>query len=1197
MGGLVIKKVLLLAKQDPTCSEIAARIHTLFFLATPHRGADMAVFLSNVLKLTVGHGSKAYANNLAPYSEAIQAINDHFRHAYQGVQLYSFFETISTPIGLIVNKSSAVIELPGEQISHLNADHSNVCKFDSPADNKPPFHHWQESLQGSPKVFWLRGEPASGKSTLAGHVIKYLEDCNRDCSYFFVKDRNAGKSTAAELLCSLAWQMAYSNGIVRQQLLEMCAADVKIDKKDERSTWRTVFASRIFRVQRQHPQYWVIDAIDECANYESFFSFLGKIEEHLPFHIFLTSRPSLAIERLFSRWSISKVAEAITLEVSLQDIRFYLQEHAPYFLAENEQERQELVRIILDKSNGNFLWTNLVVKKIEDAVSKEQVRVILDSVPEEIDDLYRQISTSVMATSQNSRIAKAMLRWTLCSLRPLLVEELKDILKLDTGETLHELEKTAGSICGNLIYVDSESRIQAAHQTVREFFFREGDCHEHRMNKSQEHTRIADVCLQYLSSEEMNPRFRRANASRVRKAARSSFVTYASTYFSDHVSRAMLPNDAQLTTLDNFLMTNSLAWIETIARTRDLTPLTRTAKNLKAYSERRAKYEPLLSPEARNVLKSANDLIYLVAQFGKVLTSSPQAIFHLIPAVCPRNSIIFKAFKPHLRELRVAGLSQTEWDEKLCSIVIPGTRILSLACQDNQFALGTSSGQVYIYHETTFQEKRQITNGEPVRRLCFAAINSYLASAGKKEISLWDTSNGQLLWSIPMRDETLALCFSEDEERKPHHYNRTPIHVDFSVGLGLMGVVYRQRPVSFWGLEEHEFEGQFHHSQMVYPLPYIHDFFFNPNSEIILAVVSYQTGVTTVFDPEVQRTLATVDTDATVLAASPDGTVLATGGGWQNQTTDQFARRLHLGQFEISALAAHHESDFVYCGRENGSVAVYATETGKVTQELFSLDCNIAIYFLEWNQQRCLLAVGDRSGRFVVRKLTRATPGPFEICQPILDHNSSSVIHQILLSPDGQKPLVSTADFDVLWDLESATVVRMRTTTEPHSNWKWASHSNRLFHLAGERLEVYGWAALEQISQPGGIDLGIRESDAADIVIPNQSRYGCLVTSGASQSDHHFSVRLFPPESFPRSSEPSSRERCLESITKDFKLIVGVYKSWLVFLQHSGWHWRNTVSRILVTVTQRGSVVMSVKDEVVVFHNALDFEEKVPVNT
>jgi len=94
MGGVIIMKVLLLARQDPLYHRTAARIHNMFFLATPHRGADSAQLLSNMLKLAVSHGSKPYVDNLIPRSDAIQVINDGFRHAYQGIQLWSFFETV-----------------------------------------------------------------------------------------------------------------------------------------------------------------------------------------------------------------------------------------------------------------------------------------------------------------------------------------------------------------------------------------------------------------------------------------------------------------------------------------------------------------------------------------------------------------------------------------------------------------------------------------------------------------------------------------------------------------------------------------------------------------------------------------------------------------------------------------------------------------------------------------------------------------------------------------------------------------------------------------------------------------------------------------------------------------------------------------------------------------------------------------------
>jgi pimeloyl-ACP methyl ester carboxylesterase len=104
MGGILIKKAVLLPKQDPTYANVASRIHSIFFLATPHRGVDVANLLGRVLKLVVSHGSKAYVDSLTLNSQAILTINDRFRQAYQGIQLRSFIETLPTDLGLVVDK-------------------------------------------------------------------------------------------------------------------------------------------------------------------------------------------------------------------------------------------------------------------------------------------------------------------------------------------------------------------------------------------------------------------------------------------------------------------------------------------------------------------------------------------------------------------------------------------------------------------------------------------------------------------------------------------------------------------------------------------------------------------------------------------------------------------------------------------------------------------------------------------------------------------------------------------------------------------------------------------------------------------------------------------------------------------------------------------------------------------------------------
>lgn len=52
MGGLVIKKAHMLARQASGYETLCERLHTIFFLATPHRGSDSAKLLNNILQTT-----------------------------------------------------------------------------------------------------------------------------------------------------------------------------------------------------------------------------------------------------------------------------------------------------------------------------------------------------------------------------------------------------------------------------------------------------------------------------------------------------------------------------------------------------------------------------------------------------------------------------------------------------------------------------------------------------------------------------------------------------------------------------------------------------------------------------------------------------------------------------------------------------------------------------------------------------------------------------------------------------------------------------------------------------------------------------------------------------------------------------------------------------------------------------------------
>lgn len=136
MGGLVIRKAFVLARQFEEFESIASRVRAIFFMATPHRGSDLAQILSKVL--AVAPGERPFVSDLNRNSIATQSINDEFPRHCGDLQLYSFYETIPTNYffgkGLIVDKDLATLGYSNERTAYLNANHREVVKFGSKDD-------------------------------------------------------------------------------------------------------------------------------------------------------------------------------------------------------------------------------------------------------------------------------------------------------------------------------------------------------------------------------------------------------------------------------------------------------------------------------------------------------------------------------------------------------------------------------------------------------------------------------------------------------------------------------------------------------------------------------------------------------------------------------------------------------------------------------------------------------------------------------------------------------------------------------------------------------------------------------------------------------------------------------------------------------------------------------------------------------
>ena len=137
MGGLLAKKAYLLGQNDEHYKPIVGSISAIVFLSTPHRGSNLAEILNRILVATF-QSTRKYIKDLTRNSDALEEINEQFRHIAPRLSIWSFYETLPTSIGpkkmMVLEKDSAVLGYPQEISRPLFADHHGVCKYSSPGD-------------------------------------------------------------------------------------------------------------------------------------------------------------------------------------------------------------------------------------------------------------------------------------------------------------------------------------------------------------------------------------------------------------------------------------------------------------------------------------------------------------------------------------------------------------------------------------------------------------------------------------------------------------------------------------------------------------------------------------------------------------------------------------------------------------------------------------------------------------------------------------------------------------------------------------------------------------------------------------------------------------------------------------------------------------------------------------------------------
>ncbi|KAI9774712.1 MAG: hypothetical protein M1839_001673 [Geoglossum umbratile] len=142
MGGIVVKKALIIALIDKIYDNIRASVTAILFLGTPHRGSEETGFplvLTSIANMAlagtsrfIGSARSDLIKSLEKDSKMLKDISTDFRDQTRDIKVASFIEQNCTPPAKnrIVDDISGIMGVAGERIIPMpNCDHKSICRF------------------------------------------------------------------------------------------------------------------------------------------------------------------------------------------------------------------------------------------------------------------------------------------------------------------------------------------------------------------------------------------------------------------------------------------------------------------------------------------------------------------------------------------------------------------------------------------------------------------------------------------------------------------------------------------------------------------------------------------------------------------------------------------------------------------------------------------------------------------------------------------------------------------------------------------------------------------------------------------------------------------------------------------------------------------------------------------------------------
>ncbi|KAK6526508.1 hypothetical protein TWF694_005091 [Orbilia ellipsospora] len=338
-----------------------------------------------------------------------------------------------------------------------------------------------------PNIFYIQARPGFGKSVALASVVRRIsKNCpNSILCYFFFKQGDDATQSTLSALTSLAAQLFDDRNLETEEEINSLMTALEQASGESMGTTDDILscailkdAIRSFSKVIKKQIYLVIDALDECVDYESeeLVSFLSSVSSDGCLKVVLSSRENEDLEKYFHKDPTSdeqgqlksheKLEETgsfcilskkaiilnITEECNSSDMEIFLNSSlerimshrsaggsfaSPKYQAIQKKETIRIAKSIKEKSNGMFTYAAMVAANLEQP-SKFTLAQKLKNLPDGMNDLYRQRLES-LSLAEKKLVAEA-LRYTVWGFNKFTTIEIAEHYKKIYDVSTEELE-------------------------------------------------------------------------------------------------------------------------------------------------------------------------------------------------------------------------------------------------------------------------------------------------------------------------------------------------------------------------------------------------------------------------------------------------------------------------------------------------------------------------------------------------------------------------------------------------------------------------------------------------------------------------------------------------------------------------------------------------------------------------------------